>query len=269
MALRRCVHQLEIFYKDISDPKNPPLTPGHTHPRFYPYPTSFTENGKTVHLKYTRILEENATCVTFQAEISDPVEDDSPDIVAKFVTRYGTDVHKFLASEDHAQRLRYCGPLSGTNSLDGELAPATLSSQKSPVLSLGPMQMVVMGYVSHLGVTPPDAIQQIKAVLYKLHCRGYVFGDLRVQNVFFDEDGKVKFIDFDWSGRYDMNVRDRSLPADLQKRIDDEKRNVKSVDHYVCNPLNLSSNIHWAPDVRDLEPIRPEHDWFMLNNFPS
>jgi hypothetical protein len=66
-----------------------------------------------------------------------------------------------------------------------------------------------------------------------------------------------------------MNVRDESLPADLQKRIDDEKRNVKSVDHYVCYPLSLSSNIHWAPDARDLEPIRPEHDCFMLNNFPS
>jgi len=37
--------------------------------------------GDDEHFKYTRILEEDATCVTFQAEISDPVEDDSPDIV--------------------------------------------------------------------------------------------------------------------------------------------------------------------------------------------
>jgi hypothetical protein len=130
-----------------------------------------------------------------------PVQDGSSDIVVKFVTRYGTDVHKFLASEDHAPRLRYCGPLSGTNSLDGEHAPATLSSQQFPVLSLGPMQMVVMNYVSHLGVTPPDVFQQIQAVLYKLHRSGYVFGDLRAQNVLFDEDGKVKFIDFDECSR--------------------------------------------------------------------
>ena len=121
------------------------------------------------------------------------------------------------------------------------------------------MQMVVMDYVSHLGVTPPNAVERIRAVLYKLHRKGYVFVDLRAQNILFDENGKVKFIDFDLSGRYDMNVRDESLPADLQKRIDD-KRNVKSVDRYVCYPLNLSSNIHWAPDARDLEPIRPEHD---------
>jgi hypothetical protein len=77
----------------------------------------------------------------------------------------------------------------------------------------------------------------------------------------FDEDGNVKFIDFDWSGRYDMNVPDEFLPAELQKRIDDEKANVKSVDHYVYYPLNLLSNIHWAPDARDLEPtpFSPPH----------
>jgi serine/threonine protein kinase len=102
-------------------------------------------------------------------------------------------------------------------------------------------------------VVPSDAVQQIEAVLYKLHCKGYVFGDLRAQNVLFDEGGKVKFIDFDWSGRYDMNIRDKSLPAALQKSIDDEKNHVKSVDHYVCYPLNLSSKIHWAPDARDLD----------------
>ena len=108
------------------------------------------------------------------------------------------------------------------------------------------MQMVVMDYVSHLGVTPPNAVERIRAVLYKLHRKGYVFVDLRAQNILFDENGKVKFIDFDLSGRYDMNVRDESLPADFQKRIDDEKTNVKSVSHYVCYPLNLSLNIHWA-----------------------
>lgn len=190
----------------------------------------------------------------------------TPDIVVKFVTRCGMDVHKFLASEHHAPRLRYCGPLSGA---DDEQSPATPSSQVSPVLSLGPMRMIVMDYVPHPGVTPPDAVQQVEAVLYKLHSRGYDFGDLRAQNILFDEDGKVKFIDFDWSGRYDTNVRDNSLPADLQKRIDDEKKNVKLVDHYVCYPLNLSSNIHWAPGARDLEPIRPGYDSFMLANFPS
>ena len=115
-------------------------------------------------------------------------------------------MHKFLASEDHVPRLRYCGLLSG---IDDEQSPATPSSQQSHSLSLGPIQMVVMDYVSHRGVTPPGTVQQIEAVLYKFHCRGYVFGDLRSQNVLFDEDDKIKFINFDWSGRYDTN-RDNS-----------------------------------------------------------
>ena len=104
-------------------------------------------------------------CVAFQAKFPDLAEDHSPDIVVKFVTRYGMDVHKFLASEDHAPRLRYCGPLSGTYAHDNEQSTATLSSQQSPVLSLCPIQMIVMDYVSHRGVTPPDAVQQIEAVL--------------------------------------------------------------------------------------------------------
>jgi len=66
-----------------------------------------------------------------------------------------------------------------------------------------------------------------------------------------------------------MSVRDEYLPAELQKRINDEKKNGKSVGHYVCYPLDLSSNFYQAPDARDFEPIRPEHDWFMLRNFLS
>ena len=37
-----------------------------------------------------------------------------------------------------------------------------------------------------------------------LHSEGYVFGDLRGQNILCDADadGKVKLIDFNWCGRY-------------------------------------------------------------------
>jgi hypothetical protein len=262
VALRRSIMSLKIFTRTSAIPRT-----RHSRPVTHIPASIFIQLRSPKTAKPSTLnTQEDATCVAFQAKFFDPVEDDSPDIVVKFVTRYGTDVHKFLASKDHTPRLRYCGLLSG---IDVEQSPATLSSQQSPVLFLGPMQMVVMDYVSHRGVTPSDAVQQIEVVLYKLHCKGYVFGDLRAQNVLFDECGEVKFIDFDWSGRYDMNIRDNSFPAALQKSIDDEKKHVKSVDHYVCYLLNLSSNIHWAPDARDLEPIRPGHDWFMLYNFPS
>ena len=96
---------------------------------------------------------------------------------------------------------------------------------------------------------------------------GYVFGDLRNQNVLFDEDSKVKLIDFDWAGRYDMNICDGLLPADLQKMINENKKDIKPADHYVCYPLSMNvsgGDTRWAEDVRQLEPIRPQHDWNML-----
>jgi len=258
-ALRRSLLSLQGYYKDIGSPKFPLLEHGRPHPRFYPYPISFTENGKAVNFKYTRMLEDDPTCVVFQAQILDEV--DSCDIVVKFVSRYGPEVHKFLAEENHAPRLRYCGPFSEDVLVDEH------SSMQS-VLSLGPVQMIVMDYVSDCGVTPLDAHQQIQVVLEKLHSAGYVFGDLRRQNVLFDQEKKVKFIDFDWSGCYNMDIRDNSLSTDLQKKIDDKKKHIQAGNHhYVCYPLNLSSQINWAKGVKDLEPIRPQHDWDMLKQF--
>ena len=87
VALRRSIHELEKFYKEISDPKNPPLTPGHTHPRFYPYPTSFTENGKTVHFKYTRIAPRLPYCLSGIDDEHSPVTPSSQPTVARTVAR--------------------------------------------------------------------------------------------------------------------------------------------------------------------------------------
>ena len=66
-------------------------------------------------------------------------------------------------------------------------------------LSLGPMQMIVMDYVSvpKDAPPPPDARHQLGEILIKLHSEGCVFGDLRQQNVLFDEENKAKLIDFD------------------------------------------------------------------------
>jgi hypothetical protein len=257
-ALRQSLVRLRKFYQDIGAAEIPPVTHG-PHSRFYPYPTSYTDNGVETQFKYTKMLEEDAVCVTYRAKICDQV--DSPDIVVKFVTRYGEEVHKFLADHNYAPRLRYCGPLSGRNVVFDDFL-----RQAHPGLSLGPIQMVVMDYVSVCKRTPPDAHQQVAQVLDVLHSAGYVFGDLREQNILFDEENKVKFIDFDWCGRYDINICDNSsLPSDLQKKISDNKKSIEPVSHYVCYPLNLSKvQGQWVEGVKDLEPIRPKHDWAML-----
>ena len=65
--------------------------------------------------------------------------------------------------------------------------------------------MVVMDYINALPLDKSlkEAIEQIKDILATLHTNGYVFGDLQPPNILFNKDGKVKFINFDWSGRYD------------------------------------------------------------------
>lgn len=136
--------------------------------------------------------------------MSDPVN--SPDIVVKFVLRYSKEVHKFLTDHNHAPRLLYCGPLSGSSVVGDERPPPLLG------LSLGPIQMIVMDYVSvpKSVLPPPDARHQLQEILKKLCSEGCVFGDLRKQN----------------------------MPLDLQKMINENVKDI--VNHYVCYLLNLN-----------------------------
>lgn len=268
-TLRECLLELQDFYNIIGAADHFSFAPGLSPPRFYPYPTSYFANGKLVSFHYTRMLEDDAACVTFQAKICDEV--DSPDIVVKFVTRYGKQVQEFLANHGHAPKLRYCGRLPGDSNLPSDETPSESPAHplsdpnQPPGLSFGPMQMIVMDYVSSCAKPPTDARQQLQAILEMLHSKGYVLGDLRRQNVLFDKENKAKIIDLDWSGRYDMNICDDSLPAALKKKIDDSKECIQQGDgHYVYYPLNLSRRIAWAAGVKDLAPIRPQHDWAML-----
>lgn len=102
-------------------------------------------------------------------------ETDSPDIVVKFVARYGIDAHNLLAQEGYAPRLQYYGPLDGKYTMED-----VPHMEAPPVLSCGPMQiqMVVMDYVVRSEIPPGDFHQQISNILTGLHIMGYVFGDL-------------------------------------------------------------------------------------------
>ena len=89
--------------------------------------------------------------------------------------------------------------------------------------ALGPdcddMRMVVMNYVTgHTLQTlypdklPPDVRNGIESALDVLISGGFVFGDLRKQNVML-EDGldpiasRIRFIDFDWAGKEEPDLR--------------------------------------------------------------
>ncbi|KAF8638433.1 hypothetical protein AX17_002215 [Amanita inopinata Kibby_2008] len=179
VALRQCVQRLENYYKHIADLmseipviniKNP-----HPHPRFYPYPSSFAENGKTINFKYVRVLVDYPSCDAFQAKTQ---SDNPEDIVVKFITEYGKEVHVFLAELGHAPRLWFYGPLPGKRSILSD----SLEKATGPTSTAGD-ENGGNGLYREEGEEPKIfvACQQISDVLVKLHDEGFVLGGLRRQ----------------------------------------------------------------------------------------
>jgi len=267
VALRKCLVKLQAFYLGLQD--IPPFVANEPHPRYFPYPTSFmAKDGSLTRFRYLASLEEDAACVTYLAEIPNEtgVTGDPVKVVVKFVARYGEEVHEFLARKGCAPTLRYCGPLPETK-LSGIFPGPAQSAAPGLCLRLDLMHMVVMDYIPPRPNTPPDVRGQIQAVLFLLHSEGYVFGDLRKQNILFDTDGKVMLIDFNWCGRYDMNIHDEKLPNDVQNQIDKNMNRVQVRDRpYACYPLSMSTlEGMWAPGMEPLAQIWPRHDWMMFD----
>ena len=99
LALRESLRELKAFYVNLIDnaeeqPAFDSQKPDMPHPRFYPYAKTFTEGEQTVEFDYLRRLEDDVACVAFLARTR---EREPRDIVAKFVTDYGEEVHRFLA----------------------------------------------------------------------------------------------------------------------------------------------------------------------------
>ena len=265
VALRKSLAKLIDFYQNLEHV--PPLAPNQPHPRFFPYPNSFVaEGGSVARFRFLQSLEEDAACVTYLAEILE-ASGESQKVVVKFVTRYGQEVHQFLARRGHAPTLRYFGPLRETKDL-GISSPSVPDIVPGLCLGSDPlMRMVVMDYVRPQPRIPSDARGQIEAILTQLHCEGYVFGDLREQNILFDAKGKVKLIDFNWCGRYKTNIADKNLPTGLQKKIEDNISGIQpAAGPYSHYPLSMSETKDmWAPGMEPLAEIRPKHDWLMLH----
>ncbi|KAJ2932632.1 hypothetical protein H1R20_g4445, partial [Candolleomyces eurysporus] len=286
-ALRLSLHKLKEYYEGIAEnDKIPPLIDS-SHPRFYPYPTHYIDRltSEKVEFTYVKPLEQSDDCVTFLAQAN--IARDS--LVVKFVSRYGVEVHDLLAEKGHAPRLRYHG------SLDDDKGEELLSEQPDSALEggigqppdglfVGPLKMVVMDFIT----TPPKTFQpsgphrrQVEDVLCLLHRAGYVFGDLRSQNVLIDIQGKVKFIDFNWTGRYNVGVQDDGdlVPEDLQRQINEFAAKANGggdgemapaiEERYAHYPYNINKAIKWHADVGPMKPIRPAHDWFMVEKLWS
>ncbi|GJJ16088.1 hypothetical protein Clacol_010367 [Clathrus columnatus] len=183
------------------------------------------------------------------------------EIVVKYVARYGKETHEFLASQRHAPELLHYGCLPDLPNF-----PSGEGNSKEFGLR-DRMSMVVMRYIR---AEPPSRLsdncrEQLKEILLNLHSEGYVFGDLRNQNILVDDSGSVKLIDFNWCGEYDTEEESslNGVPKDVQDKL--KERLKPRAGPYTCYPLSISmSSIKWADGVGPLKPILPGHDWVML-----
>ncbi|KAK0462874.1 uncharacterized protein EV420DRAFT_1618841 [Desarmillaria tabescens] len=239
-SLRHCLRTLNLFYDGILKRTDLELIPNQPHPRYFPYPASFTEydSETRTEFKYLDVLESDSTNVTFLAQTTSEVP---RKLIVKFVDRYGVNAHVCLAENGMAPRLLFCGLLNGVD--DARSVESACGATKSGGLYLGPLRMVVMEYIDGtsaqeipLDVWPADAYSQVKAAVTQLHCEGLVFGDLRRPNVMFTHDSKVMLIDFDWAGK----------------------------EGEVRYPRGLSSRVVWPDGAGDFQLIKKEHDMVML-----
>jgi serine/threonine protein kinase len=227
-ALRESIQRLDSWYKDTITGVIPlnESSPHVPHPRFFPSPNVYRDGDNLVRFAYQVPLELDVSCVTYRAKT---LEDNPKDIVVKFVTSYGADAHRVMASVGLAPELLYHGPI------DVELG----------MPSYGDLCMVVMEYVDGLTLNKaweqhkvPQSFQSdLRTAFQHLHDAGYVFGDLRQPNVMITREGKVQLIDFDWAGK----------------------------DGEVKYPVAISGSIDWPAGAQGLARIRKEHDSMMLN----
>ncbi|KAK0462415.1 uncharacterized protein EV420DRAFT_1628054 [Desarmillaria tabescens] len=220
-----CLTSLAKYWDTLAIPSIP--VSSMEHPHYFPHVNSYTLNNSTTSFRYLRPIDPQDTlCVTFLAETADP----SPThIVVKFVEQYGGEAHQLLADADLAPKLLYHGPLD--------------SSAGAP--SYGSLRMVVMeevegtnAFVRYQGRKAPESfVASIREAVHKLHEHGFVFGDLRRQNIMVTRDDKVKLIDFDWAGK-------------------------EGEAEY---PMQLSEKIQWAPGVGAMEKVYKVHDISMID----
>lgn len=155
-------------------------------------------------------------------------------VVLKLVGKYGRGGHEWLAERGYAPALLCLGNMAYYDAIQGKHAEVLVDPFPEMRAELGaawdfsPTRLLVMESVDefhlanprllhqfqrlclahqgdyHAPIFPLDAREQVEKVVREMHLAGWVFGDLRHPNVLFDKEGKVKIIDFNWMGRWDM-----------------------------------------------------------------
>ncbi|KAF9002684.1 hypothetical protein BDQ17DRAFT_1542161 [Cyathus striatus] len=202
----------------------------------FPYPTSYQPLGSTVStvettFKYVETLPESSTALGFMGQTTDS---HAPNLIIKFVRRYGTNVHRWLEEKG--------------------LAPKLLGMKKLP----GGWIMVVMELLSELkwrnlhdytrlrGVFDRSGlVKVIHEALEDLHNNGMVHGDIRDVNIMVDIRQEIptimKFIDFDWAG----SVGEVTYPPFVNKASDLKRPEAVSygVDIVPAHDMHMCNNL--------------------------
>src|SRR5260370_15140184 len=101
----------------------------------------------------------------------------------KFTERYGKAAHEITEKMNMAAELLYC----------------------SREASVGLFVVITRFYECDLRAPLSDEVlQQLEDGLKTLHDKNLVHGDLRRPNILTDEEGRVRLIDFEWSGEAGM-----------------------------------------------------------------
>ncbi|GJJ12752.1 hypothetical protein Clacol_006997 [Clathrus columnatus] len=217
LALRQALQELEQFY--LKDLATIPVHVDGPHPRFYPYPTSFTDNSGRVEFKYLNCLDKEGyvPCVTFLAEVilteGETKVGVGEEIVVKYVARYGKETHEFLASQRHAPELLHYGCLPGLPNF-----PSGEGNSKEFGLR-DRMSMVVMRYIR---AEPPSRLsdncrEQLKEILLNLH-----------------SEGRLRCGEYDTEEESSLN----GVPKDVQDKL--KERLKPRAGPYTCYPLSIS-----------------------------
>ena len=151
LALRESLKELDTFYKPIQSKKACVLWPSI---REY-------EGVQSEYLE--RLLPHCLSKAVFKARTQPKNEI----IVVKFTNSYGVDAHRLLEKENLAPKLRY---FSGDD-----------EGFKKP----GGLEMVVMDFISDTSDSPltDQGRKDVEHAVGLLHKAGYVFGDLRLDNI--------------------------------------------------------------------------------------
>lgn len=216
IRLREAIEVLEEEYRTIA--KQGAVEEAQSFPDI----TSYTIDGTTTTFVYEKVFNYDSSRTTrtlLQARMSN-----GQLVMVKFVRTYNGDAHRLLANEGLAPQLYYCG------SYDEHI----------------PDQMAVMELIEghdmyHKAFTEKQ-LQDVRRAKDLLHENGYVFGDLRSNNILRTKAGEIKLIDFDWCGKDGQEL----YPVDM-------------------NP-DVKCGCH--PDAKGGRIMKKCHDDYLVDKFP-